>query len=123
MSNIRFVRQPDKKSKGCLLDCFVLPSDVAWGELIHYHPNKVIHLPEKKHHGMFSAMNGFLDCIPAGEAIPKIEVRLVLSRLRNGQRSYYFLKSANQYSVSSPEGDLWLLIEAVLKERLKEIQM
>ena len=59
--------------------------------------------------------------VPEEQDMAKDEIRLVLGRLKNGERAHYSLKAADQYPATSLETEIWRLVDAVFKERMKAL--
>lgn len=122
MPNIRFRRFASASPDGWELDCFVLPDDNTSGELVHFHPNQIREFNQIKEPGLFDALEKLLDQIAVGNETPKKDVRLVLGRLKDDKKTYYSLRSLDDYPVGSPEAEIWELINAVHEKRLKGLQ-
>jgi hypothetical protein len=118
MPNIRIRRFPSAPSEEWEMDCFVLPNDEINGELVHYNLKKVLDFRKIMEPGLFVALDGLLDCAQL-EAKSK-NVKMVLGRLKDEKKTYYYLKALAEYLPNSPEAKIWTLINSIFKKRLEE---
>lgn len=121
MSNIRFRRFPDLTHGGWELDCFVLPTDETNGELVHYTTKKVVQFVAIVEPGLYAELDRLMTALQA-EDIPKDAVRLVLGSLKDGRRTHYPLRAADQYGAGSAPGKVWRLVNAVFAKRAEGLQ-
>lgn len=102
------------------MDCFVVPSDVTSGELVHFSPNMIRSFRDRIEPGLFTALEGLLAHIVPNADIPKADLRMVIGRLKDEATSYFHFAAADRYSPGVPEAKVWTLVEAVFKRRLQE---
>lgn len=121
MSNIRIRRfaSTSEGDAGWEMDCIVLPDDEMNGELIQYELKKTVDFRGESRDGLYAALDDLLDRVAEADDIPRDQVRLVIGRLKNEQRTHYSLKASGQYFPSSPESDIWNLVDSVFEERME----
>lgn len=120
MPNLRIRRFRQASPEGWEMDCFVVPSDVTSGELVHFSPNMIRSFRDRIEPGFFTALQGLLDRIVPDADIPKAELRMVIGTLRDEARCYFHFAAADRYSPGVPEAEVWTLVDAVFKRRLQE---
>jgi len=88
------------------------------GELIHYGSKKAVDFREEFQTGLFAALDRLLDNLTDPGKMPRDQVRLVLGRLKDGQRNHYSLKALDEYCGTSPEAKIWELVDGVFRDRM-----
>jgi len=102
------------------MDCIVLPSDETNGELVHHNPNQILDFRGKVELGLFAALDGLLDRIVPEAAIPKADIRMTIGRRNDEATSFFHFGAASRYPPTVPEAEVWILVNAVFKNRLQE---
>ena len=102
------------------MDCFVIPNDEHFGELVDHNHRQILSFRKKIEPGLFEALYGLLGGIAPEADIPDMERRMVIGRLKDEKWSYYRFAAPDRYEPTSPEAEIWRLINAVFKKRLQE---
>jgi len=102
------------------MECFALPTDATFGELVDHEHSRIVDLRENVEPAFFSSLERQLSRISLQEETPDDKLRMIIGAREDESVTYHRLAAPESYPSQSPEAMVWKLVDALFRRRLKE---